>query len=95
VRKYGFDELYQFLFAGGAKELGGALWRYGDQVLIDGLVVNGSARAVGWFAGVARRTERFSLRLRLRHDHRPAGAHVAGTFLLRLMGSPDNIVMTN
>jgi NADH-quinone oxidoreductase subunit L len=57
VRKYGFDELYQFLFAGGAKELGGALWRYGDQVLIDGLVVNGSARAVGWFAGVARRIQ--------------------------------------
>jgi NADH-quinone oxidoreductase subunit L len=57
VRKYGFDELYQFLFAGGAKELGGALWRYGDQVIIDGLVVNGSARAVGWFAGVARRIQ--------------------------------------
>jgi len=57
VRKYGFDELYQFLFAGGAKELGGALWRYGDETIIDGLVVNGSARAVGWFAGVARRIQ--------------------------------------
>ena len=57
VRKYGFDELYQFLFAGGARELGGALWRFGDEVLIDGLIVNGSAKAVGWFAGIARRIQ--------------------------------------
>ncbi len=57
VRKYGFDELYQFLFAGGAREIGGLFWRLGDQGLIDGLVVNGTARAVGWFAGVARRVQ--------------------------------------
>ena len=57
VRKYGFDELYQFLFAGGARGIGGALWRFGDEMLIDGLMVNGSARAVGWFAGIARRIQ--------------------------------------
>ena len=57
VRKYGFDELYQFLFAGGAREVGGLFWRLGDQGLIDGLVVNGTARAVGWFSGVARRIQ--------------------------------------
>ena len=53
-RKYGFDELYAWLFAGGARWLGKGLWRGGDQALIDGLMVNGSARVVGWFSGVAR-----------------------------------------
>ncbi|MFQ5644826.1 MAG: NADH-quinone oxidoreductase subunit L, partial [Thiogranum sp.] len=57
VRKYGFDELYQFLFAGGARGAGGLLWRIGDEGLIDGLMVNGSARAVGWFSRVARRIQ--------------------------------------
>jgi NADH-quinone oxidoreductase subunit L len=53
-RKYGFDELYAWLFAGGARSLGRGFWRGGDQALIDGLVVNGSARVVGWFSGVIR-----------------------------------------
>jgi NADH-quinone oxidoreductase subunit L len=30
------------------------LWRIGDGVFIDGLVVNGSARLVGWFSGLIR-----------------------------------------
>ena len=53
-RKYGFDELYQWLFAAGARTLGKGLWRIGDVALIDGLAVNGSARLVGWFSSVAR-----------------------------------------
>jgi NADH-quinone oxidoreductase subunit L len=53
-RKYGFDELYSWLFAGGARALGKGFWRGGDQTLIDGLMVNGSARVVGWFSGVVR-----------------------------------------
>jgi NADH-quinone oxidoreductase subunit L len=57
VRKYGFDELYQFLFARGARGLGGMLWRLGDQGLIDGIVVNGTAKMVGQFAGAARRIQ--------------------------------------
>ncbi len=57
VRKYGFDELYQFLFAGGAREVGGVLWRFGDRTLIDGLMVNGTAKAVGWFSSIARRVQ--------------------------------------
>ncbi len=57
VRKYGFDELYQFLFAGGAREVGGMLWRFGDRTLIDGLMVNGTAKAVGWFSSIARRVQ--------------------------------------
>ena len=53
-RKYGFDELYSWLFAGGARNLGRGFWRGGDQAVIDGLMVNGSARVVGWFSGVIR-----------------------------------------
>jgi len=53
-RKYGFDELYAWLFAGGARILGKGFWRGGDLAVIDGLIVNGSARVVGWFSGVAR-----------------------------------------
>jgi NADH-quinone oxidoreductase subunit L len=53
-RKYGFDELYSWLFAGGARSVGRGFWRGGDQMLIDGLMVNGSARVVGWFSGVVR-----------------------------------------
>jgi NADH-quinone oxidoreductase subunit L len=53
-RKYGFDELYSWLFARGARALGKGFWRGGDQTVIDGLMVNGSARVVGWFSGVMR-----------------------------------------
>jgi NADH-quinone oxidoreductase subunit L len=53
-RKYGFDELYAWLFANGARILGGGFWRGGDQTVIDGLMVNGSARLTGWFSGVIR-----------------------------------------
>jgi len=53
-RKYGFDELYAWLFAGGARSLGTGFWRGGDQTVIDGLMVNGSARVVGWFSSVIR-----------------------------------------
>ena len=53
-RKYGFDELYAWLFARGARVVGAGLWKGGDQVMIDGLVVNGSARAVGWISGLVR-----------------------------------------
>jgi NADH-quinone oxidoreductase subunit L len=53
-RKYGFDELYSRVFAGGTRRIGRGFWRGGDQTVIDGLIVNGSARVVGWFAGVIR-----------------------------------------
>ena len=53
-RKYGFDELYSWLFAGGARVIGNGLWKYGDQRLIDGLAVNGTARLVGWSSRIAR-----------------------------------------
>jgi len=53
-RKYGFDELYAWLFGAGARVLGTGLWKAGDQTVIDGLAVNGTARVVGWFSGVVR-----------------------------------------
>ena len=52
--KYGFDDFNQKVFAGGAVGLGRGLWRFGDVMLIDGLMVNGSARLVGWIAGTVR-----------------------------------------
>jgi NADH-quinone oxidoreductase subunit L len=52
-RKYGFDELYAWLFGAGARAVGTGLWKAGDQTFIDGLAVNGSARLVGWISGFA------------------------------------------
>ncbi|MGH8633683.1 MAG: NADH-quinone oxidoreductase subunit L, partial [Burkholderiales bacterium] len=53
-RKYGFDEAYQWLFGDGAVRFGTGLWRGGDVAVIDGVFVDGSARAVVWFAAVIR-----------------------------------------
>jgi NADH-quinone oxidoreductase subunit L len=53
-RKYGFDELYSWLFAGGARAVGKGLWKGGDETVIDGVIINGSARVVGWFSAVMR-----------------------------------------
>jgi NADH-quinone oxidoreductase subunit L len=52
--KYYFDKFNDFFFAGGARLLGRGLWKGGDAGLIDGIIVNGSARFVGWFATVVR-----------------------------------------
>ena len=57
VNKYGFDDLYGALFAGGARRVGGLLWRLGDVRIIDGWIVNGSARAVGRIASVVRHVQ--------------------------------------
>ena len=55
LNKYYFDEIYGFVFAGGARGLGHAFWRFGDVAVIDGLLVNGTARGVGWLSGAVRR----------------------------------------
>jgi NADH-quinone oxidoreductase subunit L len=54
ANKFYFDEIYQAVFAGGSRGLGTALWRVGDVALIDGGMVNGSARVVGWLSGLLR-----------------------------------------
>jgi len=53
-RKYGFDEAYQAIFAGGTRRLGGLLSDTGDRQVIDGWVVNGSARLVDYGSSVIR-----------------------------------------
>jgi NADH-quinone oxidoreductase subunit L len=55
--KYGFDRFNEWFFAGGARSTGSNLWRFGDVTVIDGWMVNGSARLVGWFSGVARQVQ--------------------------------------
>jgi NADH-quinone oxidoreductase subunit L len=52
--KYGFDRFNDWFFAGGVRRIGNALWKFGDVTLIDGLMVNGSAKLIGWVAGVVR-----------------------------------------
>lgn len=46
-RKYGFDLLYQRVFADGSVAVGRAFWEWGDRRLIDGVLVNGTASMVG------------------------------------------------
>lgn len=50
VEKYGFDAFNDRVFVGGSKALGRVFYRFGDQALIDGFFVNGTARAVRWMA---------------------------------------------
>ena len=57
VNKYYFDDFNEKVLAAGSRGLGRLLWRTGDEVLIDGALVNGSARLVGWTAGVVRRVQ--------------------------------------
>ena len=52
--KYGFDQFNQRVFAGGARNLGGWLWRVSDMRVIDGFVINGTAQTIGWLSGVVR-----------------------------------------
>ncbi|MBK1890552.1 NADH-quinone oxidoreductase subunit L [Undibacterium sp. 14-3-2] len=52
--KYYMDRFNEIVFAGGARLLGQGLWNVGDKGLIDGLVVNGSAKLVGWFSKLVR-----------------------------------------
>ncbi|MDP3785747.1 MAG: NADH-quinone oxidoreductase subunit L [Undibacterium sp.] len=52
--KYYMDRFNEIVFAGGARLLGGGLWNIGDKGLIDGLVVNGSAKMVGMLSKVVR-----------------------------------------
>ncbi|OXR50871.1 NADH-quinone oxidoreductase subunit L [Pusillimonas sp. T2] len=52
--KYYVDWIYEQIIARGARCLGRGLWQAGDRGLIDGLLVNGSARVVGVVAAVSR-----------------------------------------
>ena len=52
--KYYADWFNEQVIARLARGLGQGLWKGGDRGVIDGLIVNGSARVVGWFAAVSR-----------------------------------------
>jgi NADH-quinone oxidoreductase subunit L len=53
-RKYYFDDLWIKGFAGGGRRIGNFLWHKGDEVVIDGAIVNGTANMVGRLAGYMR-----------------------------------------
>jgi NADH-quinone oxidoreductase subunit L len=52
--KYYLDWINENILAKAARGLGMGLWKAGDQALIDGLVVNGSWKLVGWVSSVVR-----------------------------------------
>jgi NADH-quinone oxidoreductase subunit L len=56
-RKYYFDDLYIKGFAAGGRAFGSFLWSKGDELIIDGAIVNGSANTVKKLAGVMRQLQ--------------------------------------
>ncbi|MEP6792280.1 MAG: NADH-quinone oxidoreductase subunit L, partial [Ramlibacter sp.] len=52
--KYYMDWFNENVLARGARGLGNGLWKGGDEAIIDGTLVNGSWKLVGWFSGVVR-----------------------------------------
>jgi NADH-quinone oxidoreductase subunit L len=55
--KYYFDWFNENVIARATRGLGLLLWRAGDRVVIDGALVNGSANAVGFLAGIVRQVQ--------------------------------------
>ena len=52
--KYYMDWINENILARAARALGTGLWKAGDQAVIDGAVVNGSWKVVGWVSGMVR-----------------------------------------
>jgi NADH-quinone oxidoreductase subunit L len=55
--KYYMDWINENILARAARGLGFGLWRGGDQAIIDGAVVNGSWKLVGWISSMARQLQ--------------------------------------
>ena len=55
--KYYLDWFNENVLARGTRALGSGLWKGGDQTIIDGALVNGSWKLVGWVSGVVRRLQ--------------------------------------
>ena len=53
--KYYLDWINENILARGARALGVGLWKVGDQAVIDGTVVNGSWKLVGWLSSIVRK----------------------------------------
>ena len=73
--KYFFDRFNEIFIAGGARLLGKGLWKGGDGMLIDGLVVNGSAALVG-------KVSQLSRLIQTGHIYQYAFVMIIGVFLL-------------
>ncbi|HEV7715343.1 MAG TPA: NADH-quinone oxidoreductase subunit L, partial [Steroidobacteraceae bacterium] len=57
VNKYYFDWINENIIAACSRLLGRSLWRGGDMALIDGGLVNGSARGIGALGGLVRNVQ--------------------------------------
>jgi NADH-quinone oxidoreductase subunit L len=57
TEKYYFDWFNERILAPLARLIGVGLWKGGDEALIDGALVNGSAATVGWLGSVMRRVQ--------------------------------------
>jgi NADH-quinone oxidoreductase subunit L len=55
--KYYMDWINEHILAAAARQVGTGLWKGGDQGLIDGALIDGSAKGVGWLSGVVRRVQ--------------------------------------
>ena len=55
--KYYLDWFNENVLARGARALGTGLWKIGDQKVIDGALVNGSWKIVGWVSSIVRRLQ--------------------------------------
>ncbi|WP_394755074.1 NADH-quinone oxidoreductase subunit L [Rhodoferax sp.] len=55
--KYYLDWFNENILARAMRALGTVLWKGGDEVLIDGVIVNGSWKGVAWVSGVTRRVQ--------------------------------------
>jgi NADH-quinone oxidoreductase subunit L len=55
--KYGFDSFNERVFAAGSRFIGNKLWLIGDVKIIDGTLVNGTARLIGKLSGVVRKLQ--------------------------------------
>lgn len=55
--KYYMDWINENILARAARALGAGLWKVGDEAIIDGAVVNGSWRLVGWISDGVRKAQ--------------------------------------
>ena len=57
INKYYFDWFNEKVTAPLTRLIGAVFWKAGDQVLIDGALVNGTASTIGWIGSIVRRVQ--------------------------------------
>ena len=73
--KYGFDHFNEVFFAGGSRFIGNKLWQIVDLKLIEGAIVNGTAKLIGKLSSVVRQLQSGMI-------YHYAFAMIIGAFLL-------------